>query len=96
MIHVNIYSFLARFDDAERSMSQQATDATRKVVSAQDGERKRFMSEVRRWLGDRVRALQLWQGVAERSTQDRAAWHFPGKAVRSWALSETEGPQRMR
>ncbi len=65
-------------------------------MAAQDEQRKRFMVEMRRTLSDRVRALQLWQVVSSRHTHERAAWHFDEGRDPSWALSETEGPQRIR
>ncbi len=88
----------ARFDDAERQMSRHAFQVTKLVMSAQDEERKRFMSELKRTLNERVRALQLWQVVASRHTHERAAWHFTEDGSRpwSWSLSETEGAQRVR
>ncbi|CAH0714099.1 unnamed protein product, partial [Brenthis ino] len=83
---------------SKEALAQRATEAamgmTRRVVEAQNSERKAFLEHLRQ-----ARALHgaaRWQAVLDRHTHERGVFHDARSYPAAWQLDATEGPGRVR
>ncbi|CAH2107922.1 unnamed protein product [Euphydryas editha] len=79
-----------------RATTEAAMGATRRVVEAQNAERKAFLERLRREDARSAAAAARWQALIDAHTHERGVWHDPRAQPASWQLDSTEGPGRVR
>ncbi|CAK1549285.1 unnamed protein product [Leptosia nina] len=73
-----------------------AMAATRRVVDAQNGERKAFLDHLRDTHARLARAHTRWTQAIDTHAHERGVWHRARGYPMSWQLDSTEGPARVR
>ncbi|XP_038214540.1 lysosomal-trafficking regulator, partial [Zerene cesonia] len=73
-----------------------AMAATRRVVDAQNAERKAFLDHLRDAHARVARAHTRWARTIDAHTHERGVWHRSRGYPLSWQLDSTEGPGRVR
>lgn len=81
---------------AARAVTEAAMSATRRVVEAQNAERKAFLERLRREHARAAAAAARWQALVDAHTHERGVWHDPRATPAAWQLDSTEGPGRVR
>nr|XP_026501323.1 lysosomal-trafficking regulator isoform X3 [Vanessa tameamea] len=79
-----------------RTVTEAAMSATRRVVEAQNAERKAFLEQLRRAHALAAAAAARWQTIIDAHTHERGVWHDPRGYPAAWQLDSTEGPGRVR
>ncbi|XP_047508716.1 lysosomal-trafficking regulator isoform X1 [Pieris napi] len=73
-----------------------AMAATRRVVDAQNAERKAFLDHLRDAHARLARAHTRWARTLDAHAHERGVWHRSRGYPMSWQLDSTEGPARVR
>ncbi|CAG4966953.1 unnamed protein product [Colias eurytheme] len=73
-----------------------AMAATRRVVDAQNAERKAFLDHLRDTHARMARAHTRWARTIDAHTHERGVWHRARGYPLSWQLDSAEGPGRVR
>ncbi|XP_068632713.1 lysosomal-trafficking regulator [Battus philenor] len=76
--------------------TESAMAVTRRVVEAQNAERKTFLEHLRRSHASAAAAAQRWARLLDAHTHERGVWHNPRGWPAAWQLDSTEGPGRVR
>ncbi|CAG4961677.1 unnamed protein product [Parnassius apollo] len=76
--------------------TETAMAVTRRVVEAQNAERKAFLEHLRTAQAHHAAAAQRWQLLVDTYAHERGVWHSPRGWPAAWQLDSTEGPGRVR
>ncbi|KPI96894.1 Lysosomal-trafficking regulator [Papilio xuthus] len=76
--------------------TESAMAVTRRVVEAQNCERKQFLEHLRRAHAAAALAAARWRRLIDTHTHERGVWHNPSGWPAAWQLDSTEGPGRIR